>query len=88
MTREIKHNIREKSKIYKKYVNNKFDLGYKEILNVLKIKTSDLIASAKESYYKKEGKKLLDPTLGPKQYWAILNSFLGNKKNADDLTPV
>ena len=38
------------------------------------------IVKAKDSYYKKEGKKLLDPPLGPKRYWSILNSFLGNKK--------
>ena len=44
------------------------------------IETSNLIANAKESYYKNEGKKLLDPSLGPKKYWSILNSFLGNKK--------
>ena len=42
--------------------------------------TSNLILSAKEKYYKNEGVKLLDPSLGPKKYWSILNSFLGKKK--------
>ena len=44
------------------------------------IETSNLIANAKENYYKNEGKKLLDSSLGPKKYWSILNSFLINKK--------
>ena len=44
------------------------------------IETSNLIANAKENYYKNKGKKLLDSSLGPKQYWSILNSFLTNKK--------
>ena len=45
--------------------------------------SSNLIVSAKENYYyKNEGKKLLDPSLCPKKYWSILNSFLGKKENA------
>ena len=30
------------------------------------IETSNLISNAKENYYKNEGKKLLDSSLGPK----------------------
>ena len=80
MTREIKQKLKEKTNIYRKFVRNKFDLGYKELLNEKTIETSSLIVTAKENYYRNEGKKLLDPTLGPKKYWSILNSFLGNKK--------
>ena len=29
---------------------------------------------------KKEGNRLLDPTLGPKKYWSIFNNFLGRNK--------
>ena len=43
------------------------------------IETSNLIANAKENYYKNEGKKLLDSSLVPKKYWSTLNSFLTNK---------
>ena len=44
------------------------------------VETINLIANAKENYNKKEGKKLLDSSLGPKKYWSILNNFLTNKK--------
>ena len=33
MTNEIKQKLKEKTKIYRKYVKNKYDLGYKQILN-------------------------------------------------------
>ena len=33
MTSEIKQKLKEKTKIYKKYVINMYDLGYKELLN-------------------------------------------------------
>ena len=56
------------------------DLGYKQLLHEKMIETSNFIANAKENYYQNEGKKLLDISLGPKKYWSILNSFLGNKK--------
>ena len=44
------------------------------------IETSNLIVSAKENYYKNEGEKLLDPSLGTEKYWSLLNSYLGRKK--------
>ena len=80
MTNEIKQKLKEKTKIYQKFVKNRYDLGYKQLLNEKMLETSNLIASAKETYYKNEGKKLLDPSLGPKQYWSILNNFLGKNK--------
>ena len=80
MTSEIKQKLKEKTKVYNKYVKNKYDLGYKQLLHNKTVETSNLIANAKENYYKNEGKKLLDPSLGPKRYWSILNSFLGNKR--------
>ena len=80
MTNEIKLKLKEKTNIYKKYVKNKYDLGYKQLLHEKMNETSNLITNAKNKYYVNEGKKLLDPALGPKKYWSILNSFLGNKK--------
>ena len=61
-------------------MKNKHDLGYKELLNEKIVETSNLITEAKERYYKKEGNKLLDLSLGPKRYWTILNSFSGKNK--------
>ena len=61
MTCEIKFKLKEKTKIYKKYVKNKYDLGYKHLLNEKMIETSNLIVNAKETYYKNEGKNCLIP---------------------------
>ena len=80
MTSEIKQKLKEKKKIYNKYVKNKYDLGYKQLLHEKMIETSNLVANAKENYYQNEGKKITQYFLGPKMYWSILNSFLGNKK--------
>ena len=80
MTSEIKNKLKEKTKIYKKYVKNNYDIVYKQLLNEKMIETSNLIANTKENYDTNEGKKLIDSSLGPKKYWSILNSFLTNKK--------
>ena len=80
MTSEIQQKLKWKTKIYRKYVKNNYDIGYKQLLNEKMIETSKLVANAKENYYKNEGQKLLDPWLGPKKYWSILNSFQANKK--------
>ena len=63
----------------KKYVKNNFDPGYKQLLDEKIQQTSKLVMDAKESYFRGQGKKLLDPSLGPKKYWSILNNFLQNK---------
>ena len=64
MTSEIKEKLKEKTKIYKKYVKNKYDIGYKQLLTGNIIETSNLIINTKEKYYKNEGKNLLDPSFG------------------------
>ena len=43
--------------------------------------------AAKEKYFCEQGKKLLDPTLGPKKYWSILNNFL-QKSNIPIIPPL
>ena len=47
MTNVIKQRLKEKTKIYKMYVINKYDLGYKKLLNKCKRETCDLISSAR-----------------------------------------
>ena len=42
---------------------------------------------AKERYFSEQGKKLLDPSLGTKKYWSILNNFL-QKKNITIIPPL
>ena len=80
MTSKIKDTLKEKSKVYKKYVKN----GRKTAdLNILKEKiqySANIIATAKDKYLTDLGKKLNDPLLGPKAYWSILNKFLNKKK--------
>ena len=78
MTNEIKCKLEEKTKNYRNFVKNKYGSGYKQLLMEQMTETSNLIFSAKEKYYKNEGVKLLDPSLGPKKYWSILNRFLVN----------
>ena len=51
MTSEIKEKLKEKTKIYKKYVKNKYDIGYKQLLTGNIIETSNLIINTKEKYY-------------------------------------
>ena len=65
MTSEIKQKLKEKKKIYNKYVKNKYDLGYKQLLHEKMIETSNLIAHAKENYYQKE--KITKYFLEPKK---------------------
>ena len=55
MTNEIKCKLKEKTKIYRKFVKNRFDLGYKQLLNEKIIETNHLITIAKENYYKNTG---------------------------------
>ena len=42
--------------------------------------TSKVIHLAKETYYLKLGYKLVDPKLGMKAYWAVLNRLINKKK--------
>ena len=66
----IKQKLKKTPKIYRKFVKNKFDLCYKQLINVNMLETSNLLSSAKESYYKNEGKMLPDPSyMGPKLFF-------------------
>ena len=67
MANEIKCKLKEKTKIYRNFVKNKYDSGNKQLLMEKMTETSNLILSTKEKYYKNEGVRLLDPSLGPKQ---------------------
>ena len=49
--------------------------------------SSKLVMDAKERYFSKQEKKLLDPSLGAKKYWSIFNNFL-QKKNISIISPL
>ena len=87
MTNEIKQKLKEKAKVYKTYVKNNFHADYKQLLDDKIQETSNLVMAAKEKYFSEQGKKLLDPSLGPKKYWSILNNFL-QKKNIPIIPPL
>ena len=81
ITQEVKSAIKRKHRVYKKFVQRGRrveDLGnVKEVRNL----ASKLIANAKENYYKKLGRKLLDHKTGTKTFWSSLNRLTGNKKH-------
>ena len=80
MTDDIKKLLREKEKNYKTFVKNEFKQEDKAKLKSKQRECSKDISEAKEGYLIKEGGKLNDPLLGPKKYWALLNTFLNKKK--------
>ena len=61
--------------------------GYKQLLDEKIQQSSKLVMDAKERYFSEQGKKLFDPSLGPKKYWSILNNFL-QKKNIPIIRPL
>ena len=71
MNNDIKRYLKEKAKIYKRYVKNNFDTVEKQLLEIQINETSNLISKAKDNYFYAEGKKLLDARLGPKRYWSL-----------------
>ena len=87
MTREIKQKLNEKSKVYKKYVKSGFDLKYKQELQERMLEASNLVIASKEKHFQQQGKNLLDPYIGPKRYWPILNKFL-QKTNIPVIPPI
>ena len=80
MTDNIKHHLKDKTKLYRKYIKNglKDDdkIRLDEKLNYCRM----LIDRAKQSYLSNLGNKLNNPLTGPKKYWKILNVFLNKRK--------
>ena len=75
MNKKIKSALRNKNRLYKKYISggNKREDEIK--LRADTIFVSDLIASTKDSYFADLGKRLNDPKTGSKTYWSILKRF-------------
>ena len=76
MKQEIKHALRRKNRLYKKYISS--GRTYDDEIDLRETTTvvSNLIISSKESYFENLGKKLNDPSTSPKTYWSILKRFL------------
>ena len=87
MNKKIKSALRNKNRLYKKYISGgkKSEDGIK--LQHDTILVSNLITTTKESYFINLGKRLNDPQTGPKTYWSILKRFL-NKIKIPTIPPI
>ena len=81
MTEKIKKLLKDKSKLYKLYIENGRKIGiYEKLLNMTNNITKE-ISNSKKIYFANLAKKLSDPKLMRKAYWGILKSFTNWKKN-------
>ena len=80
MTTEVKRALREKSKIYVRYVKNGRRDEDLELLRQSQSRSRRAIKDAKKTYYSRLANNLNDPNLGSKRYWSILNQFLHKRK--------
>ena len=80
MTTEVKRALREKSKIYVRYVKNGRRDEDLELLRQSQSRSRMAVKDAKKTYYSRLANNLNDPNLGSKRYWSILNQFLHKRK--------
>ena len=73
---EIKSLIKEKNKLYRKYVKRPITFG--EQYRMLRNRLNNLIKSKKKSYYKN---LLVKYNNNLRKYWSVLNELLKRKKN-------
>ena len=81
MTNEIKQKLKEKAKIYKKYVKNNCDPGYKQLLDEKIQQSSKLVMDAKERYFSEQGKKLNRPLFRCKNILVYIKQFFAKKEH-------
>ena len=81
MTNEIKQKLKEKAKIYKKYVKNNFDPGYKQLLDEKIQQSSKVVMDVKERYFSEQGKKLNRPLFRCKNILVYIKQFFAKKEH-------
>ena len=85
--KNIKKALRRKNRLYRKFISGgqkkEDETNFIEATNLV----SELISTAKESYFVKMGYKLNDPQTSPKTYWSILKRFL-NKVKIPEIPPL
>ena len=79
MNPKIISSLRNRSKLTKRYYSNPTEEN-KNLLTAKSNECSRMVVEAKERYTTKLSKKLDDPSMMPKAYWSILNTFLNSKK--------
>ena len=80
INKDIKQLILDKNLAYKSYIRNDKSLQLFNQFQFLQTKLSSLIEESKNQYYTRLSHELLDPKKTQKSYWAILKTFLNNKK--------
>ena len=79
MNSKVLSSFRKRAKLTKLFYKNPSD-SLKETLMSKSTECSNLIVTAKENYQKKMAEKLDKLFTAPKEYWSILNNFLGKRK--------
>ena len=87
INKHIKKHLRQKNRLYKKYISGGQEEDDKIKLTDATNNVSELITTAKESYFEKLGHKLNDPRTSSKTYWSILKRFL-NKQKIPEIPPL
>ena len=80
MNKKIKSALKNKNRLYKKYISGSKKQEDEIKLQADTVFVSNLIATTKDSYFTDLGKRLNDPKTGPKTYWSILKRFLNKIK--------
>ena len=72
--------MQDKNEAYKRYKrsnnNSQYFKNFQSLQNLLGVS----IEAAKERYYSRLSKKLMEPSTSPKTYWSVLKSFYNSKK--------
>ena len=87
INKNIKKALRRKNRLYRKFISDGQKKEDETDLTEATNSVSELISSAKESYFVKMGYKLNDPQTSPKAYWSILKRFL-NKVKIPEIPPL
>ena len=80
LNKNIKQALKKHNKTYKQYIKNGSLPADKVIWENSKTEVNKMILESKESYLKKQGFRLADPSTSSKTYWKILNGFLNKCK--------
>ena len=76
----VKEVINEKNDTFQCYLHSNKDPKLFNEVEYLQNELKSLIEANKEKYYSRISKRMMNPLTSAKTYWAILKSFLNNKK--------
>ena len=76
ITKELKAVLKRKNRLYKNYKRHGYRVEDKYRLDNFRIECQQAVESAKLSYLKKLGDKVIDPSTTQKAYWKIINRVM------------